>query len=101
MEPDLLAIVEFLSTEAGGRESETPSMRVGCILVFNSESIDCSLLLKDHEPIAPGETALVPIKLLDPKTQLHRFKIGTRFDLRDTRVFAHGIVTEIRTQPTA
>lgn len=95
MNADFKATVFFMSTEDGGRQSPTPPMRLGCILVVNGENHDCWLMLANQESIAPGQTARVPVKLLDPEIAKPKLGVGTRFALRDTRVFAHGVVDEV------
>ena len=91
---DIIATVEFLSAEEGGRETPTPQMRIGCIFVMDGIALDCYLMLENHPPINPGETATIPIFFIDPLAKKLRFGIGTRFQLRDHRLIANGLINK-------
>lgn len=91
---DIISTVDFLPTTKGGRESPTPSTRIGYIFVHGGAMYDCYLMLDGTPPINPGDQATVPIKFLDT-TVKSKLNIGDKFELRDYRTVATGIVTTL------
>lgn len=92
---DIIATIQFYSTEAGGRRGSTPATIFKCPLEFEGEKFDCGLHLKDSGPLAPGAKATVPITFLYPELIKSRLKAGSRFTLWEMRTIAEGIVDEI------
>lgn len=98
LSPDIVADVEFFSTERGGRQLATPEGFFGCPIVFGSRAFDCRMLLDIHGPIYPGTSAVVPIKLLDPEFALHYISVGSEFKIRDLGTIGRGVVLEVMRQ---
>jgi len=94
-QPDIVAKVQFYSTEKGGRKGPTPSNTYRCPLEFEGEKFDCGLHLEKSGPIAPGATATVPITFLSPELIKPRLKVGSRFTLWEMRAIAEGVVEEM------
>jgi hypothetical protein len=94
VKPDIVAKIHFYSEAEGGRNSPTPLDHLGCIFVYGGDNFECRLLLQDIGPIAPGGQAMVPIKFLWPETK-KRLHVGSRFNLREARIIAEGIVESI------
>jgi hypothetical protein len=92
MNADIVARVRFYETSEGGRAGPTPSDKFGCLLVVGGSSFDCRLLLSATGAIHPGQSATVPIKLLDPQLVKDLLGVGSRFLLRDGRVIGEGEV---------
>jgi hypothetical protein len=92
MPPDITVSLAFLPTSAGGREHPASGGYLACIMEFEGSYYDCRLLLDGAGPIAPGERARLPIKLLRPELIKPRLRVGDRFRLREQRVIAEGVV---------
>jgi translation elongation factor EF-Tu-like GTPase len=95
MNADFLAKVSFLTTSEGGRQGPTPNTHFACILSIDGGNHDCRLLLSDCGAIAPGDTATVGVKLLDPDAAKSKLHEGQAFCLREDRVVAHGVVLSV------
>lgn len=96
--PDIIADVEFFSTEKGGRQLATPEGFFGCPIVFGSRAFDCRMLLDRHGPIYPGTSAVMPIKLLNPEFALRFISAGSEFKIRDLGTIGRGVVLEVLRQ---
>ncbi len=94
-QPDIIASVKFYPTEKGGRKGPTPPVTFRCLSEFEGEKFDCALFLNESGPLAPGESATVPIKFLFPELVKPRLKVGSRFKLWEMRTIAEGVVEQI------
>lgn len=94
---DVIAEVRLLTSAAGGRSSPTPADILSCLFVLEGETFDCRLFLREVGPISPGQSAVIPIKFLNPDLVIPRLDKGTHFQLRDYRPIAVGNI--IRVEP--
>ncbi len=92
---DVIAAVEFLSTQEGGRRTPTPGAFLGCPMLLNGRVFDCRLLLHEVGPVSPGEKVTVPVKFLDSDTARKIVRVGDTFELREGQPIATGEVLEI------
>jgi hypothetical protein len=90
---DIIARVHLYRTEAGGRSKALPAAPFGCPFFYEGEGFDCRLLL--DQVLAPGTTAEVPIKFLNPGMVKPRLSVGARFKLWEAGDFADGEVLEV------
>ena len=88
-------MVQFYTTEAGGRKGPTPPETFGCPLEFEGEMFDCRLLLNEIGSLAPGATVKLPIAFLYPELVKPRLNVGSRFTLWETKTIAAGVVEQI------
>jgi hypothetical protein len=96
-EPDIIANVTLFPTAEGGREGPTPANWFGCPFVLpNGDLQDARMDLTEHGPLAPGETARLPIKFLNPEAALPKMKIGSVLQLRELGVIGKATVLEMR-----
>jgi hypothetical protein len=95
IKPDVIAKIQLYSEAQGGRRSATPLDHLGCQFDYEGEYFDCRLLLQDVGPIAPGESATVPIKFLRPELVKSRLQVGSRFNLREIKIIGEGIIESI------
>ncbi len=93
--PDIVAFLQFFSTSDGGRVSATPADFFGCIFEFKGNSYECRLLLDGIGPINPGDAVTVPIKFLRPDLLKSCLGVGNKFQLRELRPIANGLVENI------
>jgi hypothetical protein len=96
VQPDILVVVRFLSTQEGGREGPTPKTWFGCPFVFAGEYFDCRLLLDGVGSISPGDKVKVPIKFVRPDLILKKLQVGDRFELWERGVIAEGYIEAVR-----
>jgi hypothetical protein len=89
---DIIALVEFFPTEAGGRQSSTLDEKFHCLMTLDGESFDVRLNVRDTGPISPGQTLLVPIKFLDSQRAITHCSVGKHFILRELRPIAKGVM---------
>ncbi len=100
IEPDAIAELVFRPRSEGGRRVPTPTDRLGCILCIGEDCFDCFVLPGALGPIHAGETREVGLKFLHPDLLRTRLRAGTRFNLRELRVFADGVVKSVHWQET-
>ncbi|MBI5688533.1 MAG: hypothetical protein HZC55_00440 [Verrucomicrobia bacterium] len=95
LKPDIIATVHFAPTDKGGRESPIIQPVFGCIFEHGEQANDCRLLLEGKGDIWPGQKITIPMLFLCPDLVRPRIKVGDRFQLREARVIAHGVIDEI------
>jgi len=96
LKPDVVARIHLYRTEDGGRGNTIIGARFGCPFVYDDEAFDCRILLDQFgTSLAPGQTAQVAIKFLNPEFVKPRLQIGSRFKLWEGKAFADGEVLEI------
>ena len=97
IKPDIIAEVQFYSTECGGREKPIPASanRFACPMAINNELFDCWLLLDQLGVIAPGDTVKVPIKFTLPDVVLDLLHENDNFELWPVATVAKGKVLKI------
>lgn len=92
---DILAELQFLKTEDGGRKSPIVRPVFGCIFEHSGEAHDCGIVLENHGDVWPGQKITVPIFFLRPDTVMDRLRVGDSFSLREDRVIATGSILQI------
>lgn len=95
--PDIIATVELLPLEAGGRASPMPARWFGCVMVVNGRNHDIRLRLV--QPLNAGDARRVGIDFLDPDTALSHIQTGTTFGLWEGGIVGQGLVEAIQTEP--
>ncbi len=93
--PDIIASVQFILTDAGGRKSPVLASVFKCIFDHGGELNDCALMLNGFGDVWPGQQIKVPIRFLRPDLVRPRIKSGDGFKLREDRTIAEGIIEEI------
>jgi len=99
LRPEIIADLEFLATDQGGRRGLTPRDRFKCPLQYDGEYFDCVLDLESCSPISPGERMSVPIQFLCPELIVPRLYVGAPVAPWELRIIARGVVTELSTDP--
>lgn len=95
--PDLVAKIEFLSTEHGGRTHPAksgyrPNHDFGLVGTLN----DAAREYIGQDTAAPGETVLANVWLLIPEHQTGRLYPGFRFTVQEgLRVVGNAVVQEV------
>ena len=92
---DIIATVNLLSTDAGGRQGLTPAEKFNCILVIDERNFDVRLHLDRTGAISPGQTATVPISFLDREYAREYCSIGKTFILREVSQIGSGVVDKV------
>jgi len=92
---NILATISFIRTEDGGRNGPLPSGRIGYILEVSGQSFSCWLLNPKGIPVEPGGAAQLEMVLAAPELALPLLKEGRRFELKDHRKVATGIIDKI------
>ena len=92
---DIIARVRLYESSKGGRMGPTPADRFGCVLVVGGSAFDCRLVLSGVGALHPGQSATVPIKLLNPELARDVLSTGRRFLLRDGGVVGEGEVKAV------
>ncbi len=96
MQPDIVARVTMLTSDAGGKISAIPAVRYGCPLFINGQGFDCRLLLDQAGyGLEPGATAEVPIKFLYFDLVRNLLVPKTLFTLWEIRHFAEGEILQV------
>ena len=95
--PDAIADIHLLSSEAGGRAGATPPDWFGCILVLDDINLDVRMRLKS--PLCPGTSQRVELFFLSPHLAAERLRIGTSFNLRESGVIGSGSIAALRPLP--
>lgn len=81
LEPDITIEIQLTTTEAGGRQTQTPKDAFGCLIKLKDEYHDCRLLLNNTGALSPGQKAVVPVKFLRPELLVNCLKEGQEFTL--------------------
>lgn len=92
---DILAEVQLLPTEKGGRRVPTPADKFGCPVGIGGEFFDMRIDLSSVGSLSPGQTARVPMAFLRPDFVLPLLHVGSEFSLWEMRTIGHGRVIEI------
>ena len=96
LKADVVARVRLYRTEEGGRGNVITAGQFGCPFFYDGEAFDCRILLNQvGVTLAPGATAVVPIKFLRPDLVKPRLRTGARFKLWEGKDFADGEVLEV------
>jgi hypothetical protein len=95
IKPNVVAGLRFLSESEGGRKGATPIDFLGCIFQYEGENYECRLLLEEIGPVNPGDIVSVPIRFLRPNLLKKCLHVGSKFQLREVRPIAEGIVEKI------
>lgn len=90
--PQIRAHVHFLPADAGGRKTDTPTDRFGCIMEISGKNLDVSLMVGETGPVAPGNTVEIDIQFLDWESARTVVDKGSAFTLRDFRRIGQGVV---------
>ena len=93
--PDIIASIQFLRPEEGGRTKPLSGTVFKCPFEFQNEKFDCGLHLGGDKIIPPGAHITVPITFLFPGYVKPRLRVGSRFTLWERGTIASGIVEEI------
>ena len=94
-EADIIATVQFIPTDKGGRKSPVVRPVFGCIFEHGGECNDCGLLINDQGDVWPGQKITVPIFFLRPDLGRSRIQVGDSFQLREDKVIARGTIDQI------
>lgn len=95
LKAEIVADVEFLRTEDGGRSNPLRADIFGCPLEYRREYYDCRLDLTGLGPIGPGDRASVPIQFLRPELVVPRLNAGSRIALWEGRRIVRGTVVKV------
>lgn len=95
IQPDLVARVTLLPTDAGGRHSPTPTGIFNCIMMIDGENFDIRLHLGEIGSISPGQTVRVPLSFLDLEHAKKHCSVGKAFSLRELHTMGSGTIDEI------
>jgi len=94
--PDIIADVRLLPSAEGGRKESTPPDFFGCPFIMpNGDYHDARMYLGEHGCLAPGESARLPIKFLDPGHALSKFGIGSVLKLWEGKVIGEATVVQV------
>ena len=85
IQPDLTLQLHLFPTEAGGRKASTPKYKFNCMFKILNEYHDCQLVLVEVGSLSPGQTVVVPAKLLRPELLRNRLTNGQSFTLCEGR----------------
>lgn len=94
--PDILATIEFLKAEHGGRQTPIFGKLYQCPMLIKGEYFDCMLDIEGMGTIHPGERKdNVPIKFLRGDYLVGRIGVGDVFALKELKFVAMGHVTQV------
>jgi len=65
------------------------------VLAIGDRKFDCRMLFQERGGLVPGETAMVPIKFLDPDNAVPFFFLGADFDVWELRKIGEGEVISV------
>jgi hypothetical protein len=102
LKPDAFARVRLFSPEAGGRSSVPPATHYRCPVYFGEQRQDveevweCAFLLDQADgTLQPGgESAIVPIKFMNPVSIQNELHSGASFVLWEGRNIGVGEIVE-------
>src|SRR2546423_750063 len=94
-EPHILADIELLTTDSGGRSTTLSAQSYGCPLGFEGAYFECRLDLSEVGPLDPGDRARVPIRFFHPELILPRLTRGSEFTLWEGKTVGRGTVVEL------
>lgn len=77
---DLIAEVTLFPSEEG-RKGPLPEKRFSCRIKVKSSFFDLRIILTEIKNFAPGSTAKVPVKFLDPENAMANINIGEVYEL--------------------
>jgi hypothetical protein len=92
---DIVATLQFVPTDQGGRGSPIVRPIFGCIFEHGGEANDCGLIINEKGDVWPGQKITLPIFFLRPDLVRPRIKVGDSFVLREDKVIARGTIDEI------
>jgi len=94
--PDILATIEFLPTEHGGRQTPVFGKQYRSPMLIRGEYFDCSLDIENMGTISLGERKdNVPVTFLRGDNLAGRIRVGDVFALKELGFVAIGYVTQV------
>jgi hypothetical protein len=94
-QPHIIADIEFLTTEEGGRRTTFTAEQYGCPFGFKGEYFECRVDLSSVGPLPPGGHARVPIRFFHPELVLSRLVPGSSFTLWEGKTIGRGKVVDV------
>jgi hypothetical protein len=98
---DILAEIELLPTEKGGRRGPTSCDKFGCPVGIAGEFFDMRIDLSSIGSLSPGQMARVPMAFLRPDFLLPLLHVGSEFTLWEMRTIGYGRVIVFYSDITA
>lgn len=100
-EPHLIAEIELLTTEDGGRRTAITAESYGCPVGFEGEFFESRLDLSEVGPIAPGGRVRVPVRFFHPELIVPRLTTGSSFTLWEGKTIGRGTVISFHNAESA
>lgn len=94
-QPHVIAEIELLTTDEGGRRTVLTAEQYGCPFSFEGEYFECRVDLSAVGPLAPGGRARAPIRFFHPELVVPRLSPGASFTLWEGRTIGRGKVVEV------
>ncbi|MEO1610684.1 MAG: hypothetical protein AAFR90_15440 [Pseudomonadota bacterium] len=95
VKPDIIADVQLIRPEDGGRFSATPDDFFACSLIINEIKYDCRIILDCTGRLHPGEERRLGIKFLNPNLVASYISVGSLFQVWDGKVIGNCTVVKI------
>jgi hypothetical protein len=92
---DIIATINLLPSDSGGRHSPTPEDKFHCLMIMEEKNYDVRIHLKGIGSISPGQTVRIPISFLCWDVAKHVCFAGKRFFLRELKLIGDGVIDEI------
>jgi hypothetical protein len=92
MVADLEIEVTFLRPEDGGRTTSIRGGNYGCPIMIENEGFDCRFVVAQDDLFEPGESYIIPVKLMNFALASEQLTAGRQISLWEGRTIAHGKV---------